>query len=222
MKKTILTVLATTAAVAGALAQGQVAWAPTASNGGLISYSTDKVTSTAVPVGNPGQIPTYGALNIDFFVAPVGTALTLANGLPNFTSVWVDAGPSVTFGQTKVSPGRQSFTLNVPAQFTAGNDVQLEVVGWAGTATSWSAAAAGGATLLGFEGETFNGSQLGALSWDQPTGNPQATPTPGLPASITIGPSGYAGLVLEPVPEPATIALGGLGAAALLFFRRRK
>jgi hypothetical protein len=220
MKKTILTVLATTAAVAGALAQGQVAWAPTAANGGLIAYSTDKATSTGFPVGNPSTIATYGALNVDFFVAPLGTALALSGGLPNFTTAWSDA--AVDFSQIKISAGRQSYTLNVPVQFTAGNDVQLEVVGWTGTATSWAAAAAGGATLIGYSGETFNGSTLGALSWDQPTGNPNATPTPGLPANITTGASGFEGLVLEPVPEPATIALGGLGAAALLFFRRRK
>lgn len=44
---------------------------------------------------------------------------------------------------------------------------------------------------------------------------------PGLPAPATLSIPGTA-LRLLPVPEPATFALGGLGAAALLLFRRRK
>jgi len=221
MKKTIFTVLATTAAVAGALAQDQFAWAPSASNGGLVSYSTDKATSTAVPAGNPAQVSTYGNLNVDFFAAPLGTVLATSGGLPVFTTAWTDVG--VDLQHTAPTAGRMSATVSLPGNFTGGADVQLEVVGWTGTYTSWSAAvAASGPVLLGYSGETFNGSALGALSWDQPTGNASSTPIPGTPAALAVGPSAYAGLVLEPVPEPATIALGGLGAAALLFFRRRK
>jgi hypothetical protein len=42
-----------------------------------------------------------------------------------------------------------------------------------------------------------------------------------LPITI-FGGTGIQSLVLTPVPEPSTIVLGGLGAAALLAFRRRK
>jgi len=219
MKKILITVLATAAAVAGARAQDAFAWAPAASNGGLVSYSTDKATSTAVPIGNPAQVSTYGNLNVDFFAAPLGTVLAVANGTPVFTTAWTDVG--VDLQQTKVGAGRMNVTVNLPGNFTGGADVQLEVVGWTGTYTSWSAAVAAGSGLIGYSGESFNGSALGALSWDQPTGNLSATP-PGTPSPLTVGASGFSGLVLEPVPEPATIALGGLGAAALLFFRRRK
>ena len=49
-------------------------------------------------------------------------------------------------------------------------------------------------------------------------GDPSATP-PGLPAALT----GLSSLKLNPaVPEPSSLALAGLGAAALLVFRRRK
>jgi len=60
------------------------------------------------------------------------------------------------------------------------------------------------------------------------TGEGAVTPTSAssvstgtLPIAIWGG-GGIASMVLTPVPEPTTIALGGLGAAALLFFRRRK
>jgi hypothetical protein len=78
----------------------------------------------------------------------------------------------------------------------------LEVEAWTGNAASYAAALA------------TPGSAFGAVTFQNPTGGggtPIATPTDltGMPA-----------LVLN-TPEPSTIALGGLGAAALMFFRRR-
>lgn len=181
MKKTIFTMLASAAAVAGAYAQGQVAWAPTAANGGLVEYSTDSATAVGFPTGNPSLVAagngqyTGEALHVDFYQAPLGTVLATSGGLPNFTTAWTFVGANLQ--QTKVSAGRMSATVQLVAG-TAGADVQLEVVGWTGTATSWAAeVAAPGGTLLGYGGETFAGNTLGALGWDQPTGNPGgATP----------------------------------------------
>jgi hypothetical protein len=50
------------------------------------------------------------------------------------------------------------------------------------------------------------------------TGNPTTTPA-GLPASLTA--LGTTPIQLNGVPEPSTLALAGLGAVALLMFRRR-
>jgi hypothetical protein len=61
---------------------------------------------------------------------------------------------------------------------------------------------------------TFRGSS-GVFS--NPLGNPQASP-PGTPTDFTAMPA----VVLTAIPEPSTFALAGLGAAALLIFRRRK
>jgi len=52
--------------------------------------------------------------------------------------------------------------------------------------------------------------------FSNPLGNPNASP-PGTPTDFTGMPS-----VVLTVPEPSTFALAGLGAAALLIFRRRK
>jgi hypothetical protein len=49
------------------------------------------------------------------------------------------------------------------------------------------------------------------------TGNPNGMPTPTLPASL-----GLTSFQMVVVPEPSVIALGALGAGALLLLRRRK
>jgi len=86
-----------------------------------------------------------------------------------------------------------------------GTAAEFEVVGWTGSAASYAAALAGGA-YVGV-----------GTPFQNPTGG--AGSPPGLPQDMT----GWQGnLVLSPVPEPATMAIGGLGAAALLLFRRRK
>jgi hypothetical protein len=81
----------------------------------------------------------------------------------------------------------------------------LALVGWNGLQTTYAAAVAAG-------------DKLGVYAFVNPVGNPLSTP-PGTPAAL----SGFTGnLVLTSVPEPTTLALAGLGGAALLAFRRKK
>jgi hypothetical protein len=96
------------------------------------------------------------------------------------------------------------------------------LVGWTGNATDWNTALASGTGLFGWTGaQRFTGDSGGALEWLNATGNPGASP-PITPVAFTYGATGFNGLVLAPIPEPSTFALAGLGAAALLIFRRRK
>jgi hypothetical protein len=101
-------------------------------------------------------------------------------------------------------------TITTGAATAGGTSAVFEVAGWQGNYASYAAAVAANA-LIGYSGEFVN-----------PTGNPGGSPaTPAAPISGAPG-AGWNGNLLIPVPEPTTLALGGLGAAALLLFRRRK
>jgi len=222
MKKTLLITLATGALAASAMAQGTISFQASAANG-LVSYSLDGGTTVAgsVPTGANGGVPGFGIGNVAIYAAPNGTAVTLANGLPSFGAGWSVAGSVLGITPTPGKTAATSFTLPAGAG-APGANVELEIVGWTGTATSWADAVAQGTDLYGYTGESLAaGGTLGALGWSQPTGNPTSTP-PGTPSATITGAGGYQGLILKSVPEPTTIALGGLGAAALLLFRRRK
>lgn len=220
MKKTLLITLASMGLTAGAFAQGSVAFTANAANG-LVTYSTDNATTAPVPTGGIGGA--FGSGHISFFTAPNGTVLTLGlNGLPNFTG-WTEAQTlNILTGSGKSQP---TTVVGQTTDGAPGANIEFEVVGWNGTATTWAQAVGniGATSLVAWSGRVFPGSgqTVGQLSWSQPTGNPTTTP-PGTAGTLVTGAAGYAGLVLAPVPEPSTIALGGLGAAALLMFRRRK
>lgn len=96
-------------------------------------------------------------------------------------------------------------TVTVPTFAAQGT---FEVEGWDGSFASYAAALAG-SSHVGLTASFVNNE-----------GNP-ATPTPPVGISGATGSGWNGNLVLVPVPEPTTIALGGLGAAALLLFRRR-
>jgi len=96
-------------------------------------------------------------------------------------------------------------TVTVP---TFANQGTFEVEGWTGNFANYAAAVGGGA-YVGLTASFVNNE-----------GNP-ATPTPAVAINGSTG-SGWNGNLVLIVPEPSTIALGGLGAAALLLFRRRK
>jgi hypothetical protein len=99
-------------------------------------------------------------------------------------------------------------TITTPSGTAPGASAIFEVQGWTGTYANYAAAVAAGAGV-GQTAEFVNG-----------TGNPTLSP-PGNPAN-TSGWDGNLVLIPVPTPEPGTLALGGLGAAALLYFRRRK
>jgi len=111
---------------------------------------------------------------------------------------------------------------NVAAYILIGNN-SVTVNGWlttANIATTGTATPAGSSAWFYIAGASANGSLAGRTpNFQNGTGNPNGVPTPTPPSTLT----GWAGpITLVPVPEPSTFALAGLGAAALLLFRRRK
>jgi hypothetical protein len=216
---TSIVLVAIASNVSGTSLPGQVTFAAGTGETGTINeitYSTDGLTTTPYPV-SPG-LSTYGVGNIGFFTAADGTILNLVAGLPDFNGLWMPLNitpVAVGSGPSGAGSGFATISLPVPA----GNNIELEVVVWSGSYTSWSAAVASGSALIGFSGETFNGSQIGALGWSQPTTT--GTP-PNLPAALVSGQNGFEGIVLQPitVPEPSTYALSSLAAGLLLICRR--
>jgi len=221
MKKTLLITLATGAMAASALAQGSISFQASAANG-LVSYSLDNGATIAgsVPIGSAGGVPVFGIGNVAIYSAPNGTAVTLdAGGLPSFGGAWSVAGSVLGITPTPGKTAATSYTL-AAASVAPGANVELEIVGWTGTATSWADAVAQGGDLYGYTGELVNGVALGSLGWSQPTGNPTSVP-PGTPAPVVTGAGGYQGLVLKNVPEPTTIALLSASLVTLAFLRKR-
>ena len=88
----------------------------------------------------------------------------------------------------------------------------FEVQGWYNTAGNYSSYAA---AVSAFSGITYLG-QTASFTAKEVT-------SPTTPVDIANGaPGGWSGGLELTIPEPSTIALGSLGAAALLLFRRRK
>jgi hypothetical protein len=96
----------------------------------------------------------------------------------------------------------QGLSIVVPGVALSGT-ATLQLYAWTGAFTSYASAVTGGAATAV------------SAAFTNPTGGGGSPPS--LPAVL----SGMPSMVLA-VPEPATIALMGLGAASLLIFRRRK
>jgi len=98
--------------------------------------------------------------------------------------------------------------------------------GGTGTTTAVADDATTTVTLHVWKGDGTSGAWANAkegdtLSWDQKLGH--TNPLPNLPTSATFTMGTAASMTIVPVavPEPTTLALGLIGAAGLLFFRRK-
>lgn len=199
MKK-YLSILAITALAASAFAQGTVTFAngPTST----VKLGASATDPAAVNMPTPG----FAAL----FYAPANTPLVAynpASAASFLTSnpLWKLAAPKGLAAAGRFSGG--AYTLDGIA---AGATAIATVVAWNGNFASYDAAVAGNASIG--VAPTFNIATGGV-------GEPPTTPT-------SIVTAGFAGTTAFPqasvVPEPSSLALAGLGAAALLIFRRRK
>jgi hypothetical protein len=221
MKKLIVTALATSVAL-GVFAQGSLTKIQT-------MFSNDGVT-TGLNQANPNTATAYytGNINFELFYASTasvtagqitainalaGTANGGANAFALLTTDGFTAASTTTLTGSTV--GSLPFVVN-SGDFTVADPNTVGLAGSTPTGVNaWIAVYAVG-TSAGF----INWS--GVLAFAQNTGgNPTSVPA-GTAAPMATDPAGINLDLTAPVPEPTTLALAGLGGAALMAIRRRK
>jgi len=216
MKKLLITTAAMLVSVA-VFAQGTV-WF---SNGGLNKISSGvsgsaSSTWTAVPA-------TAGLLNFGLFYGTGASAPATLTFLGSVSGVNSGVNAGLIVGPS----GSAVNTLAIPGTTPGQANVWISIAGWSASfGTDWAAAkaAAAAGTAGDYFGQTANPINVaansgglgpsigpGALIWQSASGTD--------PTRFTGGFAVFTGGV---VPEPSTMALAGLGMAAMLIFRRRK
>jgi len=189
------------------------------------AYAQGTVGSAGSLTSNAGQ---YGAFYIDNENNTAGSDTASTSGLVYINGTAIVGGQDVNFA---VYDGSSL----VVALFGSAASGDAEAIGGAGTFTDNSTDAyydtlsTGGATRT-LTLEAWTGSSttypvaFGAgvyedtVTFSQALGNAPGVPTPSTPVTLTSMPS----MNLVAVPEPTTLALAGLGGAALLALRRKK
>jgi len=192
MKKLILTALMATGFAAGAFAQGQV-----------FADNPNGVGGTGATTGGLVFVGTTPITQDFSFTLLGGSSAGSLSVLLTDTLVGNTAQGDYSFGAVPGQFADQSGNpLTVPTVGGAANGVAFfELQAWLGNSATYAGALAANAGA----GQT--------TVWSQSTGGASAV----FPKDL----DGMPALIIT-VPEPTTIALGGLGAAALLLFRRRK
>jgi len=190
--KKIFATLIVTAAVVSSYAQGTISFQNFTAVAGRVYTNNGAVSGLA-----------NGSFTLQLLGGAPGTAI---GGLTN-------VGSALTYAT--FSGGSFFFAAPITTSTPATANIALGLVGWSGGYASLAAAQAAvnaNNSLIVF------GGTLGS-AFDNPTGGGTTAPAnmvnwlAGNPLVLTL---------LTPTPEPATILLGGLGAASLLLFRRRK
>jgi hypothetical protein len=218
MKKLLLTLSAVIGVSAAAFGQGSVLLqdGATPDFGGV---------STAGTNSNDGTVSHYytGSLTLEIFAIQNASLATLQ---ADQSGLLADAGNNVAAMALLTADGFGLQTIN------GGSNIVVAASG--GTFQVGSAATIGNSGTITPSGTTVNteyvlyGSINGGASFGILALNPSVTgaAAPGTPAnmnSIWPGSSSQAfNLYLQPVPEPTTLALAGLGGLSMLFLRRRK
>jgi hypothetical protein len=201
-----------------AFSQGYVVFASTKAAG--VSYNPG-----SHPTNNTGTLTGNAGITVGFMWAASGVPLVGATGiavgntsvLPDWNKILTDpvfqfarnGGALVTVAVNNSGFLQGGWSYNASVSFPlqgspAGQPIQALAVAWNSAYATPQLAAQ-------------NGSFLGYSSTFTYTTGPDSGA-----AVSTFALSGMPAYGVNPVPEPATFALAGLGAAAMLIFRRRK
>jgi len=233
MKKLLLTIIAIVGTSRAAYAQASVSFDDYLTQGcvvvdfnGHLSTATDSYYAapnfTASLYALPGNVTTTAGLGADAYGYLFTTAF-LADGFEPVTYAQLIPGGSangVTFYDGYFGSGEEAKLTSSVGGWSGGKYTDfdaLAIVAWTGTWSSLTDA-------------MNHGSQIGIITFVNPLGPgglsplfPDLTGWDGLtpsPAAVA-NDDGLPDLILEPLPEPSTFALAGLGGVALLSFRRR-
>ena len=161
---------------------------------GTLIFNNRTQTGDA-PVTRPDGTGAGAGITAQLYLVGAGGALTPLTPTTTFRTT----SAAAAFFVTEINP----FTIN---GILPGQSATVRMRAWETAAGSYEAAV--GTTFLSGESNDVTIPQLGGT----PAGG-APIPTPSL--------NGLQGFGLTAVPEPSTIALGVLGAAALLFRRRK-
>jgi hypothetical protein len=205
MKQLLLTSLGLALATS-AFAQGTVRFSNVSAD---LSSPPDRLvrfTSTA-----PTPWATNNGVVVNFGTASYRAQLYYGASTASEASlVAVSSAPSLFRASTTTAePGTWAPGNRTLDGFNVGSVVNLQV-------RVWDAA-------LGSTWELFRANpNFGSVNSGQSAIFQYTIPTDPLAPLSAFTMQGFTGFAIQPIPEPATFALAGLGAAALLIFRRRK
>jgi len=227
MKKLVLTSAIALACV-GAFAQGKVRFVNDSVH--LLYFTTDAQKLDSADAGLAGQaLPSNGngslgahSIIVDLFAGTSSSSLSRVS-----TTSFSSGGTAGTFVGANVSmtPGGTGF--NGTAAVPSGTDF-FQVLAYDSAAGSYAAALAGNGFYYGsspiFTTVAGSGTPYNSIaSPSTPAFSTWAAGTSDQSAATGLaGARGAIQIQLNLVPEPSTIALAGLSAAALAIFRRRK
>jgi len=219
MKKLVLTATATLATMA-ALAQGKIGFSNDSNHLVYYDSTTGSLSGTAAYAGN---VPSGVTLMADIYMGTSSSSLFLYSST-TFSAVspgkWnalsVQATANGTTGAPAIGGGTSAFvefvvrdTGGTAKNTLSASDLQ-DKLAYAG---------AQGFSYIGFSQEfTLT---LGS-SVTYPPASTSGTWAIGTQDMSVVGPGQKGAIGISAVPEPASFALAGLGAAGLMIFRRRK
>jgi len=232
MKKIVLTIGCVLAVAGVGFAQGSVTWATISftamtaqTNATQISPLFGGATTGTGTIGNAGGLASSGTGEYyELLYQGGGSQVAAPISLAQLAS-WQDAGQSASNSLTagRLSPINPNGGAIVP--WSPGTTDSIVMVGWsANLGSSWAAVDTLLQSASGFAANSFLGfSASGYITTLATSVSPgsvvfataatgQGTPIDSLNTQL------YA---LPVIPEPATMALAGLGGLALLLFRRR-
>jgi hypothetical protein len=164
--------------------------------------------------GTPGNLTTSATSSGAFFDGfTSGTPTLLQDATSSFYGA-LFAGPTSSLGQTVLAKGLMDYG-GTPGEYYEDAYNTYSIIGVAGGASAYFQVQIWKGNYASAAAAVLAGSPSGTSATFQSALGGAGTP-PSLPTTLSMP------ATILTVPEPGTFALAGLGAAALLIFRRRK